>query len=1107
MEEQQQETPFFESRAPLPIAGRGIPSPMGTEKYLEDTEGGLSFTEAVSKGATDNWLGFLVSNQPSDTVEEGWEVTPERISELNKTFKGNEALIDDVLEARSEIGYQERLKRAQDRLDTIDKLGKSGFSKQLAYIVTGAFDPAEIAASIAVTGGLGAIPGRLNAAAKGFENVKRIQQAERLRETTNVGKRAAIGFTEGLVVGGGAEFLRNELRPDPNDDAALFMAVAGGFGAATEAGAAYWGRMKRAAAYQKRLALVNQGMPLTEAEKVLYKDIIEDQNLTTLQNTLARGEKLEAMEGLAAKPFNSNKLDDYEDATRQLGANKFGFGALRRTVSSVAQAMNSEVGAVRDLVQRLALNSSGNVDRSAVRFSASEIQQFYQNTTTAKKIFEQQKLRNEWIKEKYGNLNTPWDEGKYVREFNELVTKARRRGGKSSDARITRAAELEDEGYSFLWNEGVNYKARGFSKEGFQKDYAPRIYDFTKINRLREQYGEEALVLLFRQAFINKVEKLTTATATQAARAMVRGLVDRAAKVGDNGITVRVGVREDTFDDIRRALKAQKLDDAEIENVIYQLNGSIGKRETGEGAARTRSRVDLDELTEITLGDGNKISFEDILTNDFEDLWQMYSFQVGGAIGLARNGLEMEGQESFEAIMDSIRRDGLNKSLYKDDAGQARLESDIAQLKFLYDGITGQLAHSGNTSESTEQMLRRVREYGFIVSMGQAGLSSAIEAANVILEHNVASIIKGVPRLREIIKKMKSGDLEDPLFREMMHLSGTGIDMATGRIMRGFDDTQADYIKSDYGRVDAMLAYTRNKVAVYSGMLPMTAMLRRADSMFYAMDWFDAAQKSLKKGDYKAPFSKIKMEQMGINDEAGALITKMINKYAEKDSKGRLKTLNSAKWIQDGAEGKKALDAFSLSAQRHILQSVQETNLGSVKRFTRSPWGKTIFQFLSYVLGSQEQQFQRLYTRAAYGDAKNVGMIMLGASFMATMVYLSRVHYNALGKDEATRRKDLEEKLHPWRIARDGALSNMGMFSIFGTIAQRVNGNNLIMNPTASFAQNILSAAKNVAFDSARGDTVFDQERVQQLTRLLPFQNMFPVVPFKNAFIEQFPEK
>lgn len=1105
--EQQLDQPLFENNAPLPIAGRGLPSPMGNESYIEDTEGGLSFTEAVSKGATENWLGFLAANQPDNTVEEGWEVTPDRVAELTKQFKGNEALLDDVLEARSEIGFQQRVQRAADRLKTIEQLGKSGFGKQLAYIVTGAFDPVEIAASIAVTGGLGAIPGRLNAAAKGFENVKRIQQAEKLRETTNVGRRAAIGFGEGLIVGGGSELIRNELRPDPNDDAALFMAVAGGFGAGTEAGAAYWGRMKRAAAYQKRMALVNQGLPLTDAEKVLYKDIIEDQNFTTLQKRLAEGEKLEAMDGLSAKAFDSSKLGDYDNAPRQLGANKFGLGALRRTVSSVAQAMNSEIGAVRDLVQRLGLNSSGNTDRSAVRFSAIEIQTYYQNTGTAKKIFEQQKLRNEWMKEKYGSLNTPWNEGKYIREFNELVTKARRRGGVSDDARIARAAKLEDEGYSYLWNEGVQYKARGFSKEGYQQNYAPRVYDFAKINMLREKYGEDSIVNLFKQAFKNKVDNLTDDVATKAAKAMVRGLVDRAAKVGDNGITVRVGVREDTFDDIRRALKAQGMQDADVEDVVYQLNGSIGERKAGEGVARTRSRVDLDELTEITLQNGEKIAFEDILTNDFEDLWQMYSFQVGGAIGLARNGLEMEGQESFEAIIDNIRREALNRGSYKDGKGQAQIESDLAQLKFLYDGLTGQLAHNADTSEAVERTLRRVREYGFIVAMGQAGLSSAIEAANVILEHNIASIVKGVPRLREIIKKMKSGDLEDPLFREMMHLSGTGIDMATGRVMRGFDDYEAEYIQSDYKRLDAMLAYTRNKVAVFSGMLPMTAMLRRADSMFYAMDWFDAAQKVLKKGTYQSPFAKIKMEQLGIDEETGSLIAKMINKYAEKDSKGRLKTLNSDKWAQDGVEGKKALEAFSLSAQRHILQSVQETNLGSVKRFTRSPWGKTLFQFLSYVLGSQEQQFQRMYTRARYGDAKNVGMLMMGAGFMATMVYMSRVHFNTLGKDDQARRKDLEEKLQPWRIARDGTLSNMGMFSIFGTLFQRLNGNNLVTSPGSDFLQNGVSLLKHMAFDAAEGDTVFNQETAKKISRLAPFQNMFPIVPLKNALIEQFPEK
>jgi hypothetical protein len=132
---------------------------------------------------------------------------------------------------------------------------------------------------------------------------------------------------------------------------------------------------------------------------------------------------------------------------------------------------------------------------------------------------------------------------------------------------------------------------------------------------------------------------------------------------------------------------------------------------------------------------------------------------------------------------------------------------------------------------------------------------------------------------------------------------------------------------------------------------------------------------------------------------------------------------------------------------------------------------------------------------------------MMGAGFMATMTYISRVHYNSLGKDEATRRKELEEKLQPWRVARDGTLSNMGMFSVFGTLIQRLNGNNLITSPATDFMQNGVSLLKHLSFDAAEGDTVFTQDRMKQLTRLAPFQNFFPVVPLKNAFLEQFPEK
>lgn len=1073
-------------RDPIPIAG-GVPTLESGENFLPQQGQEIGYVEAARRGVQENHIVPLVTEAPKSIDDPNFWWDADKIKQYTGELK-DPVLANYVLEAASDQEATQRLQIAMSRQETVRKLGEAGWDKSAAYIISSILDPTEIAATTALTMGLGTIPSRVAAAYKGYKTVDNIRDAEHARRAARVMDRAKVGAVEGGTSALVFEGLRSMYQPDADaSNLPLFVAFGASLGAATDGVAAAVARSKMLAAYQKRTA---SGVPLLPEEEVLFKDIIQEQSLATalrnLDSTPTGGM------GGAAEKFDANDLGRYDSAPEQRGWGMFG---VRKTISAVANAMSSEFGAIRTLSQKLGLNSAGNTDGSPVPVGAIEYQSWAQASSAARFLTKMQPLRDQWVKDTYGSILNPMKRQEAEGEFNRLVTKAIRRPEGSFDPRVQASADALRGEFDYFFKEAKANKARGFMDRGAEAGYAPRIFDEVNIDKLIRQHGRDNIVNLVRKAILAKQMDIDEAIADEIADGYVRGIEKRIAGVGRDGLVVRSGVREDTLDDIREAL-LQKYngDEAKVDEIIAAFDRTIKPRERGEGVARSRARIDLDETVSIDLMDGSKIDFEDLLMNDAEDLHTMYTFQVGGAIGLARNGLEQEGMESIEKIMDKIRQEAYARGLSRE-----KIDSQLSSLKFMYDGLTGQLAHSGQLGEGAERALRRIREYNFITTMGSSGLASMVETMNVLFDHNVRTIIKGVPRLRSMIKKMQAGQLEDDLFRELQQFTGTGIDMITGRMRTGFDVNETEFLKSDYTRLDATLAYGRNKTAVLSGMLPLTAMMRRADSMFYAMDWHNAAMKMAKSGNYKSPFARIKMEQLGIDNETGALISKMINKHAVVDSNGKLKTLNLKQWEADGADGKKAFDAFSQSAYRHATQSVQETNLGSVNRFMRSPLGKTVFQFLSFVLGSQEQQLQRLMVRARHGDAGVVGLMTAMSAMMATLVYISRTYLSEEGKSPEIRQKNLEKKLEPTAIARDGTFGYLGVTSLFGTAIQRINGNNLISNPTLDVFGKLTSLGKQAAL----GEKEASEQQIRQWLRFLPFQNTYPMIVINNQLAKE----
>jgi hypothetical protein len=262
--------------------------------------------------------------------------------------------------------------------------------------------------------------------------------------------------------------------------------------------------------------------------------------------------------------------------------------------------------------------------------------------------------------------------------------------------------------------------------------------------------------------------------------------------------------------------------------------------------------------------------------------------------------------------------------------------------------------------------------------------------------------------------------------------------------------------------------------------------LRRMSMLNYSSQWTRAAAQG------KPPFSKIKMEQLGIDEDVASAIFANIKKHATTRNNGKvLQSLNIDKWdikSAKGVSGEDVREAFSISVYREATQNVQEMNLGSVNGTLRSEWGKTIWQFLSFPLAALEQQTMRMGVRARHGDIV-VGKVIMGSMFMGSLMYMAKVQMAAAGRSDAD--EYIKERMSMKNLTK-GSLELIGVASVFGYIAQvttgMMGGNSYATTPPAlSMASNAIQTLGNFA----EGDMTESEWR--KFLRLAPFSSLYVV--------------
>ena len=1094
-------------KSALPIAVTVDETVLAKQQLAESLESTKFFT-SLGNAIQEEWIApTIYNNFERMTAPSGKPIdlfTEEMVDDLTAGLRDRQA-VREVLEEAQTSGMNNALLMRDSYLQSqerLEQIGSDGWSGVTATALAAMFDPVEWGAILGTTALATGTTTPLGGAAAFVAGA-----GKQARNAYRTAKVAAIGGAEVAAF----EAVRAKFRYDVDGGDVLLAAglgagLTGGLDAATNAFVKAGERARIAGKVARR-------EELTDVEKQFYDEFNGEALALKLINRELTGEKfLNSVDGLPTAKGIGEITDAEVQAIPEIaGWDMFG---LRKLVSTGARLGSHPLGWARYTARALGLNSAGykggNLETGG---SASEIAEMMQAQYRGRMSQIMPNAQALWKKRTGGSLL----------DFNRQVSRYVRGIDTAPDPEVKQVGDAMSQMMTELAQEAVDRNVAGFTTDmfGVHANYMTRIFNDEKIRLLRQRLGDDAddKIADLVEASMRKgqpnidqnVKDMLKAKKRRGTEKQIRDYIRKIAVAYTKSITDpklgrvgHAGANEANLEDLESLLKAGGFGDEDIGDIIDMLTST----KTPKGHKRARNRLVLDESTVVRLqnadGSVEDYMFADLLEEDAEQLFNSYVFQMSGAIGLARNGINTNDVGStFEALMDKIKAEGKKKNLSNDDIQEA-----IDAAQFIYDGITGRLAQRQEVSNRTRDFNIAVRAYSFAVNMGMSGMSALMEISNAMFEYSFMTILKTAPAYGAFMRKLSQGRADDETMQELVNAFGIGEEVALGKWNgvtrfdtedvgtvlspeRAWADKKGWSVRAAKGAED-FGQWSQKKVAYWSGLTGVTQFLRRMSASHYVNEW------ALQSAKGKIPFSDIKLQQLGISkDMAGRIQKIMKSKLVEKNANGTVKKLNLDKWPPD------VRDVFQLSGFKEARQSVQETNIASTNRFMRTELGKTMFQFLNFTMGSMEQQSQRLGVRARRGDVA-VAKVLLSAAAMGGLMYAARVHLNAQGRSDADEYIKKNMSAEKWAA---GAMSQIGAASIFSYILQittgSMNGNTYaITPPVVSVAQGMIQSGSNMT-EAIFTDKEMTETEWRNVMRLAPAQSLYGVRQLLNSMANE----
>ena len=802
----------------------------------------------------------------------------------------------------------------------------------------------------------------------------------------------------------------------------------------------------------------------------------------------------EAVSHRAHVPYNKVRIDM---AGRLMSSESYTMNFLARTLLSDPLAGDSGRRFVGQADQQVRMHSAAETQDRL--FTAGAVN-FLKNALPAWKNFAREQRMNFWQRNFPGPARV---------QFFERVTRAIRTGG-DEDEHVMRAARAIQDGNKAILERARQAGLAGFDEVQENMRYIHRQWEPNKFRELNNdpEVGGAGIRDLLTEAIIRG----NPDTPHQIAQSMAKA-VHRRFNAKGHGVQAnfnRAFFGRD-IDETRRILREAELDESEVQNVVRHLQAA--DRQSGADDAGqisfARNRINMDEDAAIDLPSGRRLHFSDLTENNAERLHINYLRNITGHIAVAqRLKPHLDAQDVAER---GIRTDAEFQRLKNVAASEGASVKELNDLTMGYNLITGRPPED-NVNSTFHQVLRFIRDWNFTRLMGQVGFAQIAEWGPVMSQVGTMTLLRNIPKFRDLVHRGKNGELNDPILREMeefeLVFGAERMVMQPGYRMEAHGMEGNSGVKA-LNSASNFVEVLKRGVGDVSGMSGITLYMQR-------MAGLSAAQKMLKLSK-AGQLDNARMRSLGLDED---MIPRVQRELAEKSSKKQMESgryadvLNLEQWEPEVRE------AFLDSMHRWGSRMVQRNLPGELPAFMHTTVGQLLGQFRSFMMNAYQKQLLQGVNMKDFQTFTSFAFSMM----FAGAAYTAQQSLNSIGRSDAQEFR--EERLSPAEIGLS-SFQRAGFASLIpgavDTIAPltpmldegifrygRSSGlatDFITGNPTIDFLDSLHGSIRGLASAPMRDDYDFSQNDFRNLWTALALNNVTGIRNVGNVLMEDLPRE
>lgn len=660
-------------------------------------------------------------------------------------------------------------------------------------------------------------------------------------------------------------------------------------------------------------------------------------------------------------------------------------------------------------------------------------------------------------------------------------------GFEETDPNVLAAAEKIGKGHmtSFLRKaqkagvEGV----QGIDPSVHERGYLPRRLKFdlrnlldtrlkssTEANKVIETIYKEALKRGFNAIGRDVDEKLSERVAHHLTEVAF-------GRKYPAGVKFQGQSKADYLEDV---LDEAGLSQEDINDVLFKIVDV--KPDAAKASNRFKTRLPMDLTVHAQLPDGTKLYLSDLYEDNVEALWDDYSRELAGHIGIAEVGFR--NSRKLEELIDTYHTEG---KINDEGLKTYRLMLKSALGMPLEDNAYGTFARAS----------RMVMDWNFLRVMGSVGWSMTAETGKSIAAVGMRATLQQMPAFFQVFKDVATGSLDAPMAREMAAMFAPGTSVTRSSVSLRTDDLNMPGLSGRVlTKVDQVTQSAKRLQVMLSGLGPITDVQQR----MFANGWLQRlANEARGKGIDEATRKRLRdygMDNAVINELAEHLKT---------GAKYKGSVINS---INADVMSPKLLDQYANMMSRAGRHIIQDLDVGHIPRWMHTLHGRLLMQFRTFAVGA--------YTRAllhgfAMKDAQALAMFA-GGFAGASIGYVGRVYANYPHDEQ--KRKELLAPEKMWanvtNMTAEGAFAVMtfdNLAMLTGNdpiVSQRGTGltsNFLSGNPTVDLGNDIIRTAM-VPGRIVNPDKEMTEEDLKAMVSLMYLNRLPLILGGMNWFVE-----